>query len=179
MAPRPRPRDVASRVDYSSNTNQNGSMLLNLPSELKTLIYEFVAIDSKSDLVWMRRIYRQQDDIRGNQVWGHDGKPQPPGIVLACKEMQQDAIPIIYSQTKFTFATILAFDHWLKTISDENLAMAQKGKVQYPRPWMHRGYGEGGRISRELRLRTMYTKKQSLLKAEKVRPLAPVIIAFR
>lgn len=120
MARKKKPSSLIIR--YS--TDQSSSLLFKLPPELRVAICEYVATDT--ELSFGGRSGNTGRKKHGRTVWIHGGKPNPPRLVLTCKQVYQESIGIFYSHARFEFWKLVPFRHWLRTISDENLNAVQR-----------------------------------------------------
>jgi hypothetical protein len=111
-------------VDLSTDMDQRVSSLFKLPRELRICIYELVAEDSA--LKWRPHGGNSGRTEQGQTIRRGDGKPKAPGMILACKQMHQEFIPILCARCRFQFHLDPAFTPWLKSISDDNLKVVKK-----------------------------------------------------
>lgn len=151
-------RKRVTLVNYTTDADQSRCLLFKLPAEIRNRIYEITSL--ATTMMWVQSD-KQQDRQKRYGVdevgWDSRGRPKGPGMLLACKQMLKEAIPIFYSRAAFKLGTRCAELHWIRWINDADLKA-----VQFLRPTHNLS-----RIKRELADRTLDAFKKPQLKTKK------------
>jgi hypothetical protein len=112
-----------SAVNPSSTTNQSDSKLLNLTPELRNKIFKLVLMNTK--LSWNRRRCFPKSAFTALQL-KNDGKPNPPALVVVCKQLHSETIQVLYHEARFNFERLPVLRIWLLRFSVDHLKLVKR-----------------------------------------------------
>lgn len=136
------------KVDPQTATHQSTSDFFGLPAEIRNTILELACSDTT--LTWTRRSgkkvemkwtttpwkLKRYEEARGYRkenlesgmtekftTWKKDGKPAAPGLMLACKQMYEEANAVFFFNARFVFDTKVTYLDWLGRAEDGKLQL--------------------------------------------------------
>jgi hypothetical protein len=105
------------RKVYASDTSQR-SRLMSLSAELRNRIYEFAFQGHINRTVYTLRSRPVARSNSVQDVTRGESKAKPPGLILSCKQIHEEALGIFYSTASFLFEDMHLLRHWAETIGD-------------------------------------------------------------
>ncbi|KAK4618076.1 hypothetical protein CLAFUW4_11776 [Fulvia fulva] len=113
------------------SSEQQDSKFLSLPPEIRNRIYGFVFFSS------VRKWPGKALDTRKNKAVS---TAEP--LVMVCKQLHAEALPVFYAETTFLFGHALSFKHWTRAIGQQKCQMLRdvlimpESKFKYMHRWV-------------------------------------------
>ncbi|KAK5124261.1 hypothetical protein LTR85_001964 [Meristemomyces frigidus] len=116
------PQHITPRPSDPTSIGQEGSLLLKLPAELRTIIYEYVLAPP------INLKLKQKNTAAGLLV--PQQKTKQPGMPRTCRQLRAESPHIFYGQNTFVFyidrlSALADAKAWVEAVGDDNIGCMQ------------------------------------------------------